>query len=604
MMSQKDHLFEKGDDFVVDELSSSSSSHQPINRHHNAASVTTLDATFQAAAAACNSNDATAPNKGDDDVEAQMITNDKNRGATATRRDANNKKGEDVNINIKASLQVKTRLELIPDTEQQLRNAIAHRNGEQKRKYKRAASNECDDDLQFANSVDIENTTNNVTHSYTGREREPRKIQKLEKENAKQHQLELVPDTRPQPETVVQGVVKDGKEHKKDSDSKQEDAVYEGSCLALERTVLQREQNMPSQPGAIRVSPSGFMQQEERNNDDESEGTIDQTESQNNDSCRCTLEGNSSGTTTMPDSSSELVEAELVPNIQTQIELAVEMRLARAPMATSVKSQQIATRKQVWCGVAFLVFLAALTTVLFLFLNPNDKKQHSISVAGAVTSSREPSQNPSFSPAFVGNTLQYGDIVTIRQNTLSSSNWLTGARNIGNWGVYVRDVSSAPERAQTTYEWIVRSQPGTGKRTFTEDKRDCVKNGDTIYLQSNHMDFLWLTGGRDGTNTGVYTRNRLDKGREQNSVSTTYEWKIQTTVSNSLSPNATIAREEEEEVCIEYGQLVSLLNCFTENLWLATAAEGEIVHTKFLNPTTTSNNDSLLKLLWFLEPVQ
>jgi len=71
------------------------------------------------------------------------------------------------------------------DTEQQAWNAVAYRNGEQKRKCKSAATNECSDDLQSANSFDLGNAANNVVHSETGSEREPRKIRKLEKENVR-----------------------------------------------------------------------------------------------------------------------------------------------------------------------------------------------------------------------------------------------------------------------------------------------------------------------------------------------------------------------------------------------------------------------------------
>lgn len=86
------------------------------------------------------------------------------------------------------------------------------------------------------------------------------------------------------------------------------------------------------------------------------------------------------------------------------------------------------------------------------------------------------------------------------------SRWLTGGRKSGNTRVSTRVVDERNSKVNT-FIWTVRSN-----YQITDPKRgQCLKYGDTIYLQVNSRDDRWLTGARDKGNEAVRTRNVLDE---------------------------------------------------------------------------------------------
>lgn len=102
--------------------------------------------------------------------------------------------------------------------------------------------------------------------------------------------------------------------------------------------------------------------------------------------------------------------------------------------------------------------------------------------------------------------ISYGDEVFLLQNDYMDSRWLTGGRKSGNTRVSTRVVDERNSKVNT-FIWTVRSN-----YQITDPKRgQCLKYGDTIYLQVNSRDDRWLTGARDKGNEAVRTRNVLDE---------------------------------------------------------------------------------------------
>lgn len=129
-----------------------------------------------------------------------------------------------------------------------------------------------------------------------------------------------------------------------------------------------------------------------------------------------------------------------------------------------------------------------------------------------------------------GRCVKYGDKVHLQVNTLNSR-WLTGGRGSGNSGVDSRDkLGSAYERttAAETYEWIVRSAPGKGTRSFKDPRSGrCVEYGDIINLQVNFMDDRWLSGARGAGNASVDTRDKysiVSNNYERRVAESNYSW--------------------------------------------------------------------------------
>jgi len=99
-------------------------------------------------------------------------------------------------------------------------------------------------------------------------------------------------------------------------------------------------------------------------------------------------------------------------------------------------------------------------------------------------------------------------------------NWLTGGRDRGNNGVYVRNYQ---QRDSETYRWIVRSESGDGNIHDPDPRSgDCIAYNDKVFLQVNSINNRWLTGGRGFGNKEVETRNYLV--HEQLKVDSPYQW--------------------------------------------------------------------------------
>jgi len=78
------------------------------------------------------------------------------------------------------------------------------------------------------------------------------------------------------------------------------------------------------------------------------------------------------------------------------------------------------------------------------------------------------------------------------QNNNKDFRWLSGSRGGGNTNVVTRNImGSAYEQAgASNYQWIVRSDPGTGILGKNPDpaKGHCVSDSSLIYLQNNAID--------------------------------------------------------------------------------------------------------------------
>jgi len=129
-----------------------------------------------------------------------------------------------------------------------------------------------------------------------------------------------------------------------------------------------------------------------------------------------------------------------------------------------------------------------------------------------------------------GTCLKYGDIIFL-YNVWMADRWLSGARNTGNKDVITQNhLVNDHERLTmaTAYQWIVRSNPGTGSRSndLSPDPAygECVEVLGVIYLQVNFMDNRWLSGARNTNNKDVITQNHLVNDHERITAASTYQW--------------------------------------------------------------------------------
>jgi len=123
-----------------------------------------------------------------------------------------------------------------------------------------------------------------------------------------------------------------------------------------------------------------------------------------------------------------------------------------------------------------------------------------------------------------GHDLNYGHVFMLL-NKFSTNRRLSGNRS-GNDSVFTKDyLDSSEQTVKKTYQWIIRSEPGTGGVSYLDPKKDiCAKYGDMIYIQNTDVNNKWLSGVRTASNEGVVTRDYLD-GYEQ-TVEKTYQWII------------------------------------------------------------------------------
>ena len=134
-----------------------------------------------------------------------------------------------------------------------------------------------------------------------------------------------------------------------------------------------------------------------------------------------------------------------------------------------------------------------------------------------------------------GQCLKYGDIIYLQVKHLDYR-WLTGSRGSGNAHVLTRNHLGSTYESSAhitrTYQWIVRSNAGTGPRSFTGNADPayghCVQDLEKLFLQNNFMDERWLSGGRGVENKNVITRNMFRNTYETNNA-LTYTWTVRKT---------------------------------------------------------------------------
>lgn len=133
-----------------------------------------------------------------------------------------------------------------------------------------------------------------------------------------------------------------------------------------------------------------------------------------------------------------------------------------------------------------------------------------------------------------GHCVRYGDKIYLKVNTNSPA-WLAGinAPLLSATGETVKtlNVFQSDQQAQLAkYQWIVRSNLGSGVRddAQTSDAAfgECVQAKSVVFLQNNHQDNRWLSGGRGSGNEEVVTRNALESDYEVNDAPTTYQWMV------------------------------------------------------------------------------
>jgi hypothetical protein len=71
--------------------------------------------------------------------------------------------------------------------------------------------------------------------------------------------------------------------------------------------------------------------------------------------------------------------------------------------------------------------------------------------------------------------------------------------------------------------------------SFVKGEESMVNYGDQVFLQVNSLDNRWLSGGRNGGNEGVITRDHLSSDYELENAENTYKWTARSTSGDGLS---------------------------------------------------------------------
>ena len=115
-------------------------------------------------------------------------------------------------------------------------------------------------------------------------------------------------------------------------------------------------------------------------------------------------------------------------------------------------------------------------------------------------------------------------------------------------------------------EFIIRSTSGNGDRDAGDpNSSNCVKYGDSVFLQNNGLDHRWLNGARGSGNEGVLTRNHLGSSYEQNNVANYYKWKIRSTVGNGSTSNS----DPKDGQCLLKDDIIYLQVMGMNSRWLS-----------------------------------
>jgi hypothetical protein len=125
-------------------------------------------------------------------------------------------------------------------------------------------------------------------------------------------------------------------------------------------------------------------------------------------------------------------------------------------------------------------------------------------------------------------TVDYGAKHFLRVK--GSLNWLYDV-GVGSPGSITRVSDPGSSSTELDHLWIVRSIEGSGLRTAADPKAgDCVKYGDTIYLQSNKQDYQWLNGGRGIGSIQVLTNDIRGEPGERSR----YEWIVSSNLNHTI----------------------------------------------------------------------
>jgi len=151
--------------------------------------------------------------------------------------------------------------------------------------------------------------------------------------------------------------------------------------------------------------------------------------------------------------------------------------------------------------------------------------------------------------------LDYGDRIYLQVNSLDYR-WLTGGRTDGNDQVRTKNIFSEIQNSQY-YEWFVLSDWGTGSRDYQDERDgDCVKYGQSIFLQSNTVDHRWLTGTRDNNQNSVRTGNV--RGESSTAARVSYRWLVRSEACINLNPDC--VHEKRTDECVGVGEKIVLEN--------------------------------------------
>jgi len=116
-----------------------------------------------------------------------------------------------------------------------------------------------------------------------------------------------------------------------------------------------------------------------------------------------------------------------------------------------------------------------------------------------------------------GTCIKYDSRVFLQANN-EDGRWLSGGLGQGNTDVQTGDHMSDGNSDNSSYEWIVRSNPGNGLSTSDPRAGECVSEKDQIYIQANHLDNRWLTG---SSSSAVNTK---DYGTSDGSQQEYFKW--------------------------------------------------------------------------------
>ena len=205
-----------------------------------------------------------------------------------------------------------------------------------------------------------------------------------------------------------------------------------------------------------------------------------------------------------------------------------------------------------------------------------------------IAQSTAPTENPAIK-------VQYGDIAffelmyaddneeSIKNEFDISSLWLSGGRGKYNNLVMTRDLvhdSNEQNKTQGYYEWIVRSDVTQNGNRLQKDPKDgeCMKYGDTIWLQVNRPAHRWISGGRGGqpTNHSEVTTHDVVYDTEESWISYQYRWTIRSNHvilksgggSQDFSANWQPSKDPKDGRCVTYTDILYLQLWWKPTHWL------------------------------------